>query len=1220
MVDGDPCEGCKVNVTSPTTQSIDGIVIPKGLQFSFKTTATGQVPPDQTLIQKSVIQLEVAGDLKAQVKVPEASTVDMSELIANVYTQSGVSFVDCEGAGKCLQFDNLSNSFLCMDSCGGEAFRFTTVQTPLGTPPVADSTSDTITLTNGPAITVTGDATTDTVTIAVPDGGVTGTQIANSTIAVGKLSATGTPGASNFLRGDNSWAAVNFSNLVGTATSTQVPLAATATALAANPADCTLGQFANAIAANGDLTCATPAGGGGGASLAGVTDILSSTTLLARTFANGAGTVVRVEVFPETTIKTDEGAAATAGTIAWAEAQLTGGGEVYLHAGTYNVGTTITMDIAGTTLRCEDPQTTVLTAKTNLNSTILNVGWAGAQRQGMQVIGCGFNGNPANQSTSGTLIGLKDVADSRIEGNYFRYWRKKGMTIGCSIGVVGAPQCVEQMISRNLFYSSGGPTGSAGSAIEIVTDAGKPATDSHIMYNDIGGAANDGDNTSAWIKIGNGTAIGTNGWSLQGNHVYGTDRGPCIEIADLQANTIDIQDNTLESCTGAIKWTGDATGSAGWSLIQGNKMYGYSRQCSAVGAGSYLGKRCAADADCGTGGTCAVAGPAVFDFNRVLRNTVTSNQFRSQQGGVTAFIQLRDSGALGGTNHNLISLNEMDFTVAGEKGITLANSSTNNVISANRCRGIGGGGGGTCIDGGSIGGNQFLSNACNNVCTALEAPGTIPAFSATTIHDVNTSSGDMGDFTCTAGACTVDAGAISNAKLASSYSGVGVCAANTFASTLTANAAPTCTQPSFANLSGTATSTQVPLAQTATALAADPSDCAANMFANIIQASGNLGCALVNHGGLSGLSADDHTQYTLKAGRTGGTNNTTLSSDASGTLNGSGASGGGLNLTANTVGTGGAISLQAPSIVVPGTANLLFDPDSTAAQTFITFTDGTETISNLVTGIQFAGGTYTVNSNVAGITGLSMPTSATVSYTAATNPVFGAIANLFTANAKIQIASGAAVSGTWATPFVAAHTFEASGAGTAVTQNAGSADYTSTPTYAVAAGGTFSAGARFGFYHKPTVNTGATVPNDWGLYIANAAGAGTLTTQSGIHIENLTAATTIGLRNNSTTIYTAAGGADVAAGFTITPTSTFFTILPVGASRVSSVTTAITDAQDGQILYISNVGATANTVTIKDVANTDFGGSDCVLNRGGVLQVIFSAQESVWLKVSCSPN
>ncbi len=48
-------------------------------------------------------------------------------------------------------------------------------------------------------------------------------------------------------------------NLTGTAAGLT---AGAATALAANPADCSVGQFANAIASNGDLTCSSPAGGG----------------------------------------------------------------------------------------------------------------------------------------------------------------------------------------------------------------------------------------------------------------------------------------------------------------------------------------------------------------------------------------------------------------------------------------------------------------------------------------------------------------------------------------------------------------------------------------------------------------------------------------------------------------------------------------------------------------------------------------------------------------------------------------------------------------------------------------------------------------------------------------------------------------------------------------------------------------------------------------------
>lgn len=52
--------------------------------------------------------------------------------------------------------------------------------------------------------------------------------------------------------------------------------------------------------------------------------------------------------------------------------------------------------------------------------------------------------------------------------------------------------------------------------------------------------------------------------------------------------------------------------------------------------------------------------------------------------------------------------------------------------------------------------------------------------------------------------------AIDDGELTSNYSGVGACAANTFASTLNDNAAPTCTQPSFSNLSGSATKSQLP--------------------------------------------------------------------------------------------------------------------------------------------------------------------------------------------------------------------------------------------------------------------------------------------------------------------------------------------------------------------------------------------------------------------------
>lgn len=56
----------------------------------------------------------------------------------------------------------------------------------------------------------------------------------------------------------------------------------------------------------------------------------------------------------------------------------------------------------------------------------------------------------------------------------------------------------------------------------------------------------------------------------------------------------------------------------------------------------------------------------------------------------------------------------------------------------------------------------------------------------------------------------IDAAAVSDTMLASNYSGVGACGANTWASTLNDNAAPTCTQPGFSSLSaGTAADGQI---------------------------------------------------------------------------------------------------------------------------------------------------------------------------------------------------------------------------------------------------------------------------------------------------------------------------------------------------------------------------------------------------------------------------
>lgn len=87
-----------------------------------------------------------------------------------------------------------------------------------------------------------------------------------------------------------------------------------------------------------------------------------------------------------------------------------------------------------------------------------------------------------------------------------------------------------------------------------------------------------------------------------------------------------------------------------------------------------------------------------------------------------------------------------------------------------------------------------------------------------------------------------------------SQSGTGACGASQWVSTLNSDAAPACSQPAFSDVSGSVTDAQVPnnitisLAATATALAANPTDCGVGEFANAIDASGNLTCATPSGG------------------------------------------------------------------------------------------------------------------------------------------------------------------------------------------------------------------------------------------------------------------------------------------------------------------------------------------------------------------------------------
>lgn len=119
-----------------------------------------------------------------------------------------------------------------------------------------------------------------------------------------------------------------------------------------------------------------------------------------------------------------------------------------------------------------------------------------------------------------------------------------------------------------------------------------------------------------------------------------------------------------------------------------------------------------------------------------------------------------------------------------------------------------------------------------------------------------------GDITGTLSAQTDLQTALDGKEASGTFSGVGACAANQWASTLNDTAAPSCTQPGFSNLSGAATDAQVPntitidLAAAATALAANGGNCSGNNFALGVDASGVGECAQPAFSNLSGTATD----------------------------------------------------------------------------------------------------------------------------------------------------------------------------------------------------------------------------------------------------------------------------------------------------------------------------------------------------------------------------
>ena len=338
------------------------------------------------------------------------------------------------------------------------------------------------------------------------------------------------------------------------------------------------------------------------------------------------------------------------------------------------------------------------------------------------------------------------------------------------------------------------------------------------------------------------------------------------------------------------------------------------------------------------------------------------------------------------------------------------------------------------------------------------------------------------------------------------------------------NAAPTCTQPNFTDLAGTASAAQEPLA-------------------------------------------------TLLAGRAGTGNDTTLSTSADGTLYGSTTTAKSLILRPNSADlTTGEVFLNSLQTRTPG--SLVFDPDATPSRSFILWFDGTETFSGAMLLNDFASGTYTMNNANSTMGAFSVAAPVVLDWTVAPTSA----SSFFNASPKVRAST--AISSRLFRPFIAGPTYDANAVTLTLTDNG---MFEAIPTYTITSAGVI-AGSQRGFYTTATVGASATLPQWRGFVFDDATGAGAVTTQVAIDIAPLSKATTnIGIRNADNTVFTSGATQSIASGgaTTLTCSATFIEIdYPTGGAVTVSNNPTIGDGQDGQFCIIVNVDS-ADTITLQ---------------------------------------
>ncbi len=444
------------------------------------------------------------------------------------------------------------------------------------------------------------------------------------------------------------------------------------------------------------------------------------------------------------------------------------------------------------------------------------------------------------------------------------------------------------------------------------------------------------------------------------------------------------------------------------------------------------------------------------------------------------------------------------------------------------------------------------------------------------------------------------------------------CSANQFVTGSGANLSLVCAQPSAANLSnGTTGSGAVVLTNGPTIVTPT--------IASFVNAthdhSNSAGGGQITHADLGSKGADDHTQYLLLDGRSGGQ-----------IAYGGTASGDDLTLHSTSHGTKGSLILDDNVELWPTVPDIAA---STATQNVVSFNADVD-VSGVASTFRILGLAPTVHigqaSSLLTTIGAVVTQGMTIAHDDATATTGNLpFSQLFWAGHKIltTVAVGAPSNFT----LLDGTAIQASGA---ITVPSGNGQFMSSrimPSISAISGATFTYPEVTGIYFNPSLSTdnaasdgtAVTVTNMYGARFrdwSNSGGDGTesVGTYVAVDIEALANSTVnIGFRNADTTVFTPPSTVTLAAAFTLTATATTQKVNAT-ANRTSDTTTAITDGvADGQEFVIMNVDAEGQTITIKNAANTDLG-ADCTLNQGGTLTVMWSSDRSDWLSKGCLAN